>query len=346
MAEGRCHAQNPDKALRTDWRSEARHRAIRPVHVKMPKPYRSRAAMLAALSILGGPCARAAQPEPVAVSGGYLGTENNKGRCETSYQVVGYAPADGGRHPLFLYFVGTNISGNATEAEDYRSAAPLRVAKAMAQRGYTAYSVQYDNRLATLFSDRKGLMRCLFDKTASGGLIEQLCARDGRVDCDQGIATWGHSLGGAVAIAAKNSEPRVRAAWVTGVSGVKGADNAAPVLPRSRIRIVNGAKDAVPLIGWLIGNNNDGRRLSRELELTPARDCPGQQNQCLRADGSGWIIVQADELSPRRPPDHCWFYAMSCSQRSSFEEANFIGGDARISINANADWLVKAAAMP
>ena len=284
--------------------------------------------------------------ELVSVSNSYQGTENNKGTCQKPYQVAGYAPAGTGRHPLFLYFVGTNIMNDPALFDDYKSAAPMHVVKAMAARGYTAYGVQYDNRLATLFSDRKAMMRCLFDKNAAGSLIEQLCGRDARVDCDKGIATWGHSLGGAVAIAAKNTEPRVRAAWGTGVGGVKGADGAAPVLSKNRIRIVNGAKDEVPLIGWLIGNNNDTRRLSRELGLNNAVDCPGQKNQCLRADGSGWILVQADEVVPRRNPDHCWFFRLNCLQASDFEEVNYISGSSRISINANADWLVKAASTP
>lgn len=288
-----------------------------------------------------------AAPSPVAVSNSYLGTENNKGTCQKPYQVVGYAPADTGRHPLFLYFVGTDIVGTAASAEDYKAATPLKVARAMAERGYTAYTVQYDNRLSTLLGNRKAAMHCLFDQTASGGLIEQLCKRDSRVDCELGIATWGHSLGGAVAIAAKNSEPRVRAAWATGVGGVKGADGAAPVLAKDRIRIVNGAKDALPLIGWLLGsNNNDARRLSKELGLNTTSDCPGQKNQCLRPDGSGWILVQPDELSPRRDPDHCWFFRLNClTAEASFEEMNFVEGFSRISINANADWLVKAAAL-
>lgn len=300
------------------------------------------------MSIMARPSLAAETPQPILpVEGSYLGTEGSRGACLKRYRIVGHAPAAAGRHPLFLYFVGTNLSGNAAEAEDYQSATPLHVTAAMAARGYVAYSVQYDNGLATWLSNRKAVMRCLFDATAQGGLVEQLCQQASgstAVDCAKGIATWGHSLGGAIAISARNVEPRVRAAWATGVGGIKAWDGTPPALPTHRIRIVNGSKDAVPLLGWLIGNNNDTRRLSRELALTPAQDCPGQQHQCLRPDGSGWILVQPDELAPRRNPDHCWFYTMSCNQRSSFVEANFIGGRSRISINENADWLVRAAA--
>jgi hypothetical protein len=288
----------------------------------------------------------------VPVEGSYLGTEKGQGACLKRYRIVGHAPAAAGTHPLFLYFVGTNISGNATEAQDYQSATPLHVTAAMAARGYVAYTVQYDNGLATWLSNRKAVVRCLFDQAAPGGLIEQLCqpqagnSSSNAIDCNKGIATWGHSLGGAIAIGARNIEPRVRAAWATGVGGVKNPDGSAPALPKNRIRIVNGSKDAVPILGWLIGNSNDARRLSRELALTPAQDCPGQQHQCLRPDGSGWILVQPGELSPRRNPDHCWFYATACAQRSSFVEANFIEGQSRISINENADWLVRTAMTP
>lgn len=301
------------------------------------------------MATLFKPALAADTPQPILpTEGSYLGTENSRGACLKRYRIVGHAPAGAGRHPLFLYFVGTNISGNAAEAEDYQSATPLQVTAAMAARGYVAYSVQYDNGLATWLSNRKAVMRCLFDSTAQGGLLEQLCQQPGSggaaVDCEKGITTWGHSLGGAIAISARNLAPRVRAAWATGVGGIKAWDGTPPALPPQRIRIVNGSKDAVPLLGWLIGNNNDTRRLSRELALTPAQDCPGQQHQCLRPDGSGWILVQPEELAPRRNPDHCWFYAMSCNQRSSFVEANFMEGRSRISIHENADWLVKAAA--
>lgn len=63
-----------------------------------------------------------APQEPVAVSNSYLGTDNNKGACQKQYQVVGYAPAGGARHPLFLYFVGTDVVGNAASADDYKAA--------------------------------------------------------------------------------------------------------------------------------------------------------------------------------------------------------------------------------
>jgi len=235
----------------------------------------------------------------VPVEGSYLGTEKSKGACLKRYRIVGHAPAVAGSHPLFLYFVGTNVTGNAAEAEDYQSATPLHVTSAMAARGYVAYSVQYDNGLATWLSNRKAVARCLFDQAVQGGLIEQLCqppsggntsSSGATIDCAKGITTWGHSLGGAIAISARNTEPRVRAAWATGVGGIKNPDGTAPALPKDRIRIVNGGKDAVPILGWLIGNNNDARRLTRELALTPAQDCPGQQHQCLRPDGSGWIL--------------------------------------------------------
>lgn len=293
--------------------------------------------------------AYAAAAATVPIEGSYLGTDKAKGACQKPYRIVGHAPAAPGQYPLFLYFFGTNVTGSAEEADLFQSTTPLRVTEAMAARGYVAYSVQYDNGLATLFGNRKAVVRCLLDASAQGGLIAQLCDQPGsRVDCGKGIVTWGHSLGGAIAIAAKNTEPRVRAAWATGVGGVKGADGAMPVLPKQRIRIVNGSKDAIPLIGWLLGsNNNDARRLTKELALDPAQDCPGQKNQCLRPDGSGWIMVQPEELSPKRDPDHCWFFAITClKQNASFVEVNFLEGHSRISLSENADWLVRAAATP
>src|SRR5690606_37308701 len=124
-------------------------------------------------------------------------------------------------------------------------------------------------------------------------------------------------LGGAVALVAANYDRRVRAAWATGVNGVGDS-----VLPKNRIRIVNGSADSTPLIGWLVGNNNDATRLSAQTGVTAA-DCPWQFNQCLRPNGSGWILVQAVELSPWRNADHCWFEKSKCTDQAYRPVPNF-----------------------
>jgi hypothetical protein len=266
---------------------------------------------------------------PIASPPTYLGTVNDSGGCAQSYATLGYAPVSGGPYPLFLYFVGTNFTG---QAGDYAEEAPTDVVKAMAQRGFVALSAQYDDGPVAWLSDHQNLLQCMFADPA--GLLAAACASPS-VDCSLGVATWGHSLGGAVAVLAASSDRRVRAAWATGITGITGV-----ALPPDRLRVVNGSGDSIPG-----ASNSDPTRLDAQTGVTPG-DCPGQDNQCLRADGSGWILVQPSELDPVRTADHCWFDNLSCTASGERVEPNFATGTSRISIASNADWLARAAATP
>jgi hypothetical protein len=126
-------------------------------------------------------------------------------------------------------------------------------------------------------------------------------------------------------------------------------------LDARRIRIVNGMNDMVPLIGGLlVSNNNSPSKLNKTLGLTPSMDCPGQANQCLRPDGSGWILVQTSDMSPAfapAKPDHCWFESKGCnttpyySYDDDFFDARDAAGDylSRIALGRQADWLATVA---
>jgi pimeloyl-ACP methyl ester carboxylesterase len=283
-----------------------------------------------------------------AVQASYQGTVDNKGGCNKAYEVKGWSLGGDVKRPLFLYFIGTNFGGEPLN-QGFLDKTPQAVAQAMALRGFVAVAVQYDNSVSVWLSGlshKDGeTKRCLFDAQATGGLVNQLCEKQAiaGVDCGLGIATWGHSLGGAMAVAAANTEPRVRAAWATGINGIVQAGGAAPALSKRRIRIVNGNADAFPLISWLVPNNNDGVRLTKQLGLTHWLDCPFQRNQCIRHDGSGWMLVQGGphgELSTARQADHCWFDRVSCLG-GMLDETNFLTGHSRISIHANADWVAR-----
>lgn len=304
---------------------------------KLSVPLRGHMIALA-ITMAGSVCGHASAQTVVPLEGTYTGSVNNGGTCSTTYRFSGFKPAQAGNKPLFLYFVGTDVAGNVPAA--YQGPAPRAVTQAMAQRGYAAVSVQYDNSLGTLLSDQANMRKCLFDQTNPSNLLAALCKPSMGIDCNLGIATWGHSLGGAVALVAANYDRRVRAAWATGVNGVGDS-----VLPKTRIRIVNGSADSTPLIGWIIGNNNDAARLSTQMGVT-ASDCPFQFNQCLRPNGSGWMLVQSVELSPWRSADHCWFEKSKCTDQAMRLEPNFAANGWRISIAANADWLVSAASTP
>lgn len=292
---------------------------------------------LASLITIMGNASTQASAQTVPFEGTYTGSLNN-GACTQTYKFTGYKPSQSGNKPLFLYFVGTDVADNAPDA--YKDVAPKAVTLAMAQRGYAAVSVQYDNKLGTLLSDQSNLKKCLFDPSNPNNLLKALCKPALGIDCNLGIATWGHSLGGALALVVANYDRRVRATWATGVSSIGDS-----VLPKNRIRIVNGSSDSTPLIGWLVGNNNDTARLSAQTGVTPA-DCPFQLSQCLRPNGSGWMLVQSIELSPWRNADHCWFERSKCTDAAYRLEPNFASGVSRISIAANTNWLVNTASTP
>ena len=72
----------------------------------------------------------------------HSGTLDAKGGCKAKwYDTAGYQPSEGSGHPLFLYFVGTT----ATAGDAYDSGVPMAVTKQMAERGFVALSVAYDN---------------------------------------------------------------------------------------------------------------------------------------------------------------------------------------------------------
>jgi hypothetical protein len=133
---------------------------------------------------------------------------------------------------------------------------------------------------------------------------------------------------------AYNQEPRVRAAWATGYGG----DGAAK-LSTQRLRVVNGEGDT---------SNGTAATLNMITGLTPAL-CP-DPDQCLRADGSGWVIVRAKDLADpaNSSADHCWFDKRHCSDSAVSLEPNWIdpASDKAFALERNADWLSATARLP
>lgn len=257
----------------------------------------------------------------------YMGSVNNSSACSQSYPTQGFEPvAEGGqRFPLFLYFVGTAFTATDASAS-YDSMAATKVSEAMARRGFVALSVGYDNGPFAWLSDHKGQLQCLFGAANSASLLAKACALP-QVDCAQGIATWGHSLGGYVAAMAHNHEPRVRAVWTTGYGG-----DGAATLPKSRLRVVNGEADT---------GNGSAATLNMITGLTPA-ECP-DPDRCLRADGSGWIVVRVSDLAlpASSSADHCWFDKRSCADSAITLEPHWVDPSSTqdFALEANADWI-------
>ncbi len=282
----------------------------------------------------GGTAGQTWSSEPIASPPSYLGTLNGAGGCTERYVTVGFRPVDpaGGRHPLFLYFVGTAFSPTDPSAT-HLAEAPRVVTEAMARRGFVALAVQYDNGALAWLSDHESQLACLFGAANAESLTAAACALPD-VDCAQGIATWGHSQGGLVADLAANHDPRVRAAWTTGYGGDPRA-----TLPRDRMRVVNGEAD--------LGANAMVATLNQITGLSTT-ECPDDgRSECLRPDGSGWIIVRRADCQSSSA-DHCWFDRPSCLDPQVALEPSWVDPTSPkpFALERNADWLALAATLP
>jgi hypothetical protein len=263
----------------------------------------------------------------------YMGTMNDAAGCSVQYRTFGFEPVGAGatRHPLFLYFPGTTFSA-ADQSTLVDSLAARAVTGAMARRGFVALSVEYDNGAIAWLSDHVNQLSCLFESTNAASVLAAACALP-EVDCDLGIGTWGHSQGALVADLAANYDVRVRAAWTTGYGG-----DARASLPRSRFRLVNGEGDtgnaAVPGLDHTAG-----------FALT---ECPDDgRKECLRTDGSGWIIVQKKDCLVTSA-DHCWFDKRTCLDSAETLEPNWTdpASTKPFALEASADWVARTARRP
>jgi hypothetical protein len=266
---------------------------------------------------------------PVAAAPSYMGSKDGSSGCTTSYATTGFEPVETSsmRHPLFLYFVGTRFVDSDQSAR-YDCQAAKKVTEAMARRGFVALSVDYDNS----FSISLDKPTCLFGSSNPLNVLAVACKLPS-VDCDRGIATWGHSQGALMAHLAADADARVRAVWTTGYGG-----NAAAKLRVNRLRVVNAQGDTM---------NSAHDTLVMAAGFSDA-ECPDDgRKQCLRADGSGFIIVQtaACQLTAG---DHCWFDKLSCTAAGETLEPNWIDPKSTepFALESNADWLVRTLQRP
>src|SRR5262249_17048742 len=155
-------------------------------------------------------------------------------------------------------------------------------------------------------SDHMNQLECMFGPSNPQSAFAAACAMP-QVDCNLGIATWGHSQGAYVGNRAGNYDPRLRAAWLTGYGGDPPA-----TLAKNRLRVVNGQNDptngTVPVVNQVAGFT--------------AAECPDDgRSACFRLDGSGWIIVRPADCQTSTA-DHCWFDKVTCSAAVTTLEPN------------------------
>jgi dienelactone hydrolase len=242
------------------------------------------------------------------------------------------APAEGrSGHPVFVYLVGTN--------EAYTNVEAAAAVTYMARRGYVAAAVEYP--ASTSFGTCPTLAakaRCVFDPARPTSALAVLCARPG-ADCGRGVVVGGFSQGAVLALLARDSEPRVRAAWGMG-AGVTYfgyelsaclAEGSTRALPASRIRVTNGEGD-VFFGGSLAGAREQSQRLT-------GRSCPAADT-CLAEDGSGWRLVRHAEVSDGSA-DHCYWRARGdCAfDNEGAADPAWTGGGAEWALPASLQWL-------
>jgi hypothetical protein len=125
----------------------------------------------------------------------------------------------------------------------------------------------------------------------------------------------------------------VRAAWTTGY----GTSDTVGIA-KQRLRVVNGEADTT---------NGTAAVLNQVAGFTDA-ECPDDgRSQCLRDDGSGWIIVRAKDVVTSSA-DHCWFDKTSCTDSAVMLEPNWIdpASTKAFALEINADWVARTARRP
>ncbi len=265
--------------------------------------------------------------EPIADPPSYLGTVDNAAGCTKSYITSGFEPAlaAGARHPLFLYFTGTNFFSDPAAFRQQAAPAVEAVNRAMARRGFVALWVEYDNGGVAWASDHVNQLACMFGNGPTDSVLDVAC-RLPQVDCELGIAAWGHSQGAYVAHLAANYEPRVRAAWLTGYGG-----EAKATLAKDRLRVVNAEGDT----------SNGTVAVLNQIAGFSSSECPDDgRGQCLRGDGSGWIVVRRADCQISSA-DHCWFDRKNCLDSAPVLEPNWIepASTKAFALEPNADWV-------
>jgi dienelactone hydrolase len=209
--------------------------------------------------------------------------------CNTSGTFIGAEPT-AGTHPVFVFVHATSGVPDAADGRAFVEVA--------ARRGFVAISVAYDSQNFINDPGVNGNADCIFNSSHANGAVGQACAR-ARADCSKGIVAVGHSQGGAIVMRSANYEPRVRAVSPMGYSIATGSFHDDPpdgsrAIPDNAVWVINGVRDID--VGALAG-----------LKRRTGMDCgPMTVQDCRRADGSGYYIIQNDQVADGNA-DHCWF---------------------------------------
>ena len=282
---------------------------------------------------------RAINEEPIVTS--YMGTQGGSGSaCNTPREMLVFEPSDatsGETFPVLTFTIGLNGDHAAVDA--------VTVAREAARRGFVAATLDYANdQVSCAAVDQRA--HCAFNASLNSSAIALLCERP-LADCSRGVATAGHSLGGALAVRAKNFDPRVRATFTIGTAN--GNNSAACMNPGPAD---GGTTDrALRNHEWRLyaGETEFAENNATTRNTVTGQDCTGGAGtvDCLRADGSGWYQVANTEVADN-VADHCYqltgngvffFVPVVQSCEASAIDPTFLGGREPWSLGPAIDFL-------
>lgn len=279
-----------------------------------------------AMWAIGSLLTPAAMAQTLEFGDHYLNTRHF-GSCNTPFNMTGREPAEG-RHPVFIYLVGT--------WESYDNGEATAVIEQMAAQGYVAASVHYPNGTFGSCPTLSARASCVFDGEQAQSAVARLCARE-RADCSKGIVVGGLSQGAILAILAADHQPQLRAAWAMGAGAVYGGyDLSACVadgqrsLSGERLRVVNGVSD-----DYFVGLPGGSQGQS---ELLSGMRCGDGADRCLAGNGSGWIVINDAEVSDG-VADHCYLRIGDCSGSQDQLDPLWESGPADWAVGASLRWL-------
>jgi hypothetical protein len=249
--------------------------------------------------------------------------------CNTVRNMKVYEPTNGApgqKFPVLIYTVGYIGNYNSTDANE--------AAKQAAQQGFVAATMEY----AYGFFDgldcptTKNKANCSYNPNLTNSAVKVLCSRS-LADCSKGVATAGHSLGGAMAVLAKNYDSRVRAVWTMGTAngnntttcmnpGTLDGGSTDRKLRNNEWRAYGGQADT--------GNPISG------MNTVTGQSCAAGTQSCLRTDGSGWYQVQNSQVVDSSA-DHCFQEQNGCG--SGGTDANWRTGTSPWTLGTSMAWL-------
>jgi hypothetical protein len=284
-----------------------------------------------------------------------------------SLTIVGYEPAATAGAPVYVFLPGTTMLRRRGRLMNHEVDFVVHMA---AQHGFVSAVIEYEDwstynpGTCAYF---EGKARALFDR--SDGALAAVCGR-AQADCSLGIAVHGFSQGAHLATIAASMDPRVSAALTYGNGvrcqgdwtdswhdGAHMAMSARPMLPcmsgavvsrflpAHRRRSIVGADDAY--FGGARGSVppvHDSQRL-----LSEAYGCAADADECLRPDGSGYVVVRAGDVGHSHA-SHAFFLDFSRPAASNYStdalNAPFAHGDANWCMRPSLSWLATTARRP